>query len=72
MKKLIDENGNVLEINEPPKCSRCNNIATKWDGNVASSYYFDNKTKKLVKLPTQFRCDDCDPYNKWFAIQYER
>lgn len=45
-----------------PRCSVCGSPATKWDGGIP------NHTSDRKRLPPQFRCDEHDPYNKWFAL----
>ncbi len=60
------------KTNPQPFCSvsGCVNRATKWDGGIDSYHHARNEHGQLqmYKNPPQFRCDEHDPYNKWFDI----
>lgn len=48
---------------EPTNCPEpcpCGNVATKWSGHDLWS------TIPMENIGVRFRCEECDPHNKWF------
>lgn len=68
----------TLGVGKPgaPRCSVCGEVATKWDGGM-DIYVLRQKVGERERTATmertlpQFRCEACDPRNKWFAITAE-
>ncbi len=58
----------MLAFGLPTCCSVCGTQATKWDGGMVS-YETTKAGISPTPLPPQFRCDEHDPYNKWFGIE---
>jgi hypothetical protein len=50
-----------------PKCNVCGAPATKTSGDI--EMYEIRAKGERVNVGVQYRCDACDPHDKWFDIE---
>lgn len=61
---LIEGYVALLRLTKWPACAVCGGPATRW----SSVYIHTLVYTKEADAGLQFRCDACDPHNKWFVL----